>query len=553
MADILIGIDAGTSVIKAVAFDLAGRQLAAAAVANRYSEGADGSATQPLGRTWDDCAAALRALGDKVPSLARRTAALSVTGQGDGTWLVGRDDAPVGDAWLWLDARAAPTVRRLAAQPTERARFEATGTGLNTCQQGTQLAHMAEAFPELLGRAEVALHCKDWLYLNLTGVRATDPSEASFTFGDFRDRRYSNTVIEALGLTSHRSLLPEIVDGTMVTHPLSAEAAVATGLLAGTPVSLGYVDMVMTALGAGVHTGDAFAACSTVGSTGVHMRAVRSEDIVLNREGTGYVIALPLPGIVTQVQTNMAATLNIDWALGVAGDLIAEFGGLADKAELVGRIEGWLAKSEPGALLYHPYISAGERGPFVNSDARAGFVGLSSGHRFPDLLRAVVEGLGMAARDCYAAMGDMPGELRLTGGAARSRALRAVLSAAVGAPVRVSQREEAGAAGAAMMAAVAIGAYPDMEACIAEWVVPLLGASEAPDPALTKTYARLFPVYAGARRALEPTWSAMAEQRSATPRADFDDQPADALSAEEPTGTMSDSQPAGKNPASEME
>ena len=73
-------------------------------------------------------------------------------------------------------------------------------------------------------------------------------------------------------------------------------------------------------------------------------------------------------------------------------------------------------------MLYHPYISeAGERGPFVNANARAGFIGLSSGHRFPDLLRAVVEGLGLAARDCYAAMGALPSELRLTGGAARSR------------------------------------------------------------------------------------------------------------------------------------
>ena len=101
-------------------------------------------------------------------------------------------------------------------------------------------------------RRRSALHCKDWLYLKLTGYRATDPSEASFTFGNFRDRRYDTTVIEALGLSHRRALLPEIVDGTMVTHPLTAEAAEATGLRAGTPISLGYVDMVMTALGAGV-------------------------------------------------------------------------------------------------------------------------------------------------------------------------------------------------------------------------------------------------------------------------------------------------------------
>jgi erythritol kinase len=114
-------------------------------------------------------------------------------------------------------------------------------------------------------------------------------------------------------------------------------------------------------------------------------------------------------------------------------------------------------------------------------------------------------------------MGEMPSELRLTGGAARSRGLRQVLAASVGAPVRVSGREEAGAAGAAMMAAVATGAYPSMEACIAEWVTPLLGAAEAPDPGLVQTYDRLFPAYAHARGALVPVWATLAAHRTAGP------------------------------------
>ncbi|MFZ3584032.1 FGGY-family carbohydrate kinase [Loktanella sp. DJP18] len=516
--DILIGIDAGTSVIKAVAFDLGGTQIAAAAVKNTYASGPGGSATQALDRTWQDCAQALLGLGEKVPDLARRTAALAVTGQGDGTWLVGAHNAPVGDAWIWLDARAAPTVDRLAALPADAARFAATGTGLNTCQQGAQLAHMAAFTPDMLDRAEAALHCKDWLYLNLTGVRATDPSEASFTFGDFRTRAYDDTVIAALGLTAHRHLLPPIVDGTQITHPLTNAAARQIGLLPGTPVSLGYVDMVMTALGAGVYTGDAGVGCSTIGSTGVHMRAVRSEDFVVNDARTGYAILLPVPGMVTQVQTNMAATLNLDWALALAGDLLAEFGTTANHADLVGHVERWLANSTPGALVYHPYISdAGERGPFVNAQARASLIGLSGQHRFADVLRAVVEGLGMATRDCYAAMGDMPQELRLTGGAARSKALRQIISAAVGAPIRVSAREEAGAAGAAMMAAVAIGAYPDMRACIDAWVAPLLGPSEAPDPTQSATYANLYQSYTTARDALPPVWDQMAAHRTGEP------------------------------------
>ena len=511
---VLIGIDAGTSVIKAVAFDLAGRQIGSASVPNRYVSGQDGSVTQSLSQTWSDCSAALRGLSDKVENLAQRTAAIAVTAQGDGTWLVGSGNVPVADAWLWLDARAARTVDALAAGPLNRTRFEKTGTGLNTCQQGTQMAHMDRVSPEVLDRAEVALHCKDWLYLNLTGVRATDPSEASFTFGDFRSRRYDNTVIEALGLGRRKNLLPEIVDGTLVTHPLTAEAAAQTGLRTGTPVSLGYVDMVMTALGAGVYGGNADAACSIVGSTGVHMRAVTTDKVHLNTEGTGYVIALPIPGVVTQVQTNMATTLNIDWVLGLASDVLQDFGARVDHRDLVAHIDKWLSASRPGQIVYHPYISeAGERGPFVNANARAGFVGLSLNHRYPDVVRAVVEGLGMAMRDCYLAMGSLPSELRLSGGAARSRGLRGILSASTHASVRVSSRDEAGAAGAAMMAAVAIGAYADMDACVAEWVTPLLGESEPPDPELTSAYDRLFPAFREARLGLPPAWEALAAGR----------------------------------------
>ncbi len=508
--DVVIGIDAGTSVMKAVAFDLEGNQLAVAAIANRYDVGPGGAVTQPMGRTWADCAGALRALGEKVANLAARTAALSVTAQGDGTWLVGRD-GPVGDAWIWLDARAAPTVERLAASPLNRRRFETTGTGLNTCQQGAQMAHMDRFHPALLDTAEVALHCKDWLYLCLTGVRATDPSEAGFTFADFRSRAYDEGVIGALGLTHRRALLPPILEGTEVTHPLTAEAAAATGLAQGTPVALAYVDMAMTALGAGVYGGGQNVACSTVGSTGVHMRAVAAEKVHLNAEGTGYVIALPLPGIVTQVQTNMAATLNLDWVLSVGAGLLTDMGHPASHRDLVGQIERWLAATTPGQIVYMPYISeAGERGPFVSARARAGFTGLSQTHTYPDMVRAVIEGLGMALRDCYAAMGPLPSELRLTGGAARSRGLRQILAACAHAPVRVSAREEAGAAGAAMMAAVAIGAYPTMEACIAEWVTPLLGPAEAPDTHLETTYDRLFGAYGAARRGLVPAWDALA-------------------------------------------
>ncbi|MBL4646273.1 MAG: carbohydrate kinase [Hyphomicrobiales bacterium] len=510
--DILIGIDAGTSVIKSVAFDLSGRQIDVASVPNRYSVSPDGAATQPLGQTWDDCATTLRDLGQKIPDLAKRTAAIAITGQGDGTWLVGKNDAPIGDGWLWLDSRATPAVRRLRATHADRARFEATGTGLNVCQQGTQLAYMQSDKPEFLEGAETALHCKDWLYLKMTGERVTDPSEAMFTFGNYQTRHYDDDVIEALGLTSKRSLLPPVMDGSKDSFPVSAAAAAQTGLLQGTPVCLGFVDVVCTAMGGGVYAKGLNVGCTILGTTGMHMRVVSDRDVWLNEDKTGYVMVLPMAGQVLQIQSNMAATLNLDWLLNVAAELIESLGQTVTHKELLTHVDRWISSSKPGTILYHPYISeAGERGPFVDSNARASFVGLNSSHRFGDMLRSVAEGLALATRDCYSAMGALPDEVRLSGGAAKSSALSGILAAMLNRPIRSSSREEAGAAGAAMMAALTIGAYDTMDDCVDVWVNPLLNEAETPEPELARHYDGLLDQYIATRQALEPIWEDMAK------------------------------------------
>ena len=513
--DLLIGIDAGTSVIKSVVFDTAGRQIAVAALPNRYETLPGGGAEQDLARTWADTATTLRQLTDRIPDLAARTAAVAVTGQGDGTWLIDRDGEPVGKGWLWLDARAAAIVEELRTRPEDRLRFEKTGTGLAACQQGPQLVHMARTTPELLERATTAFHCKDWLYFRLTGQRASDPSEGVFSFGSLRTRDYDEAVIDMFGQGRHRGLLPPIVDGAREHAGLSQAAASASGLRAGTPVVLAYVDVACTALGAGLYDPQNRPGCSIVGSTGMHMRlATGPDDVILNDDATGYTMCMPVPGMFAQMQSNMAATLNIDWVLGLAAGILASQGISRTAAEMIPLIDEWIATSKPASVLYQPYVSeAGERGPFVDANARAGFVGISSRHGYGDLVRAVFEGLAFAARDCYAAMGPLPAEIRLTGGAARSTALRRILAAATGSRVRTSARDEAGAAGAAMIAAVSIGLYPSMADCVAEWVDPLLGLGEPPEPDLAQTYGDAYPVYAQASAALRPVWRAMSEIR----------------------------------------
>ena len=240
--DIIIGIDAGTSVLKAVAYSIKGKELANTSTSNVYNISDDGKATQSPVETWKKCVKIISELCLKLPGLENRTLVVSITGQGDGTWLVDGDDEPTCDAWLWMDSRSAKIAKNLASLPTEEARFKATGTGMFAGQQSSQMAFIESFSPNILDKSETAFHCKDYLYMKLTDIRATDPSEACMSFGNFRTRNYDDEVIKNIGLQKRRSLFPEIIDGSKVTYPLSDNAAKITGLKAGTPVSLAYLD-----------------------------------------------------------------------------------------------------------------------------------------------------------------------------------------------------------------------------------------------------------------------------------------------------------------------
>jgi erythritol kinase len=514
-ADIIIGIDAGTSVIKSVAFSATGEQLAVTAIPNSYTTLKNGGVEQDMARTWKDAAQTLRDLADKIDNLNSRVIAIAVTGQGDGLWLIDKEGEPVVPAWLWLDSRAAAIAEEFTQSPAYAAHYERTGTGVNACQQNIQLAWLKRHAPEVLERAQSSHHCKDWLYFKLTGERVCDPSEANFTFGDYRTRNYAPDILDALGAPEAKRLLPQIVDGTEQSHGLSLEAASATGLAAGTPIVLGYVDVVCTGLGGGLFDREGRVGCSIAGSTGMHMRLAPSAAVVkLNPERTGYTMAFPAPGMLAQMQSNMASTLNIDWLLDVARDVLKSQGVERSRKDLLDGLDDVILARPGGQLLYHPYISqAGERGPFLDAAARAQFTGLEAGMGFADMMRAVFEGLSFAARDCYAAMGPLPSDIRLTGGGARSKALRLLFASALNAPVRSVLREEAGAAGAAMIAAVQQKVFPSMVDCAATWVDPMLGPETRPDAALVKLFDTTFPIYRETREQMRSVWRALATAR----------------------------------------
>jgi erythritol kinase len=315
--------------------------------------------------------------------------------------------------------------------------------------------------------------------------------------------------MEAFGLTAQRHLLPPMLDGTLRSHKLTEAAAARTGLRPGLPVVLGYIDVLCTALGAGLYGAGENAGISVIGSTGMHIRLVPDvADVVPSADGSGYCMPFPVPGHTIQSQTNMAATLNIDWLADIVADA-ASLAGRAEfpRAEILRSLGDMALAGRPGAAIFHPFIStAGERGPFTDANARASLIGLDQTVRLPDVARAVFEGLGFAARDCYEAIGGAPADIRVTGGAARSPAVRTLLAAAIDRPVRVAAQPEAGAAGVAMMAAVCVGLFATMAECAAVWVAPRLEPPVLPDPALVALYAKLFPLYRDSYAALPSVW-----------------------------------------------
>lgn len=516
--DVLIGIDAGTSVIKAVAFDLSGHEIGQARRRNSYKTLPDGGVEQDMRRTWSDTLDVLKELTETVPDLAGRVLAASVTGQGDGTWLIDADGEPTHHGWLWLDARAAREARDIEASDGISTIYAHTATGVNVCQMRTHLIWMKRHSPELLSKSTTAFHCKDWLYFKLTDVRASDPTEAGFTFGNYKTGEYSDEVLEALDLSEQKALLPPIIDGSRHSDRLTDTAARQTGLPEGLPVCLGQVDVMCCAIGAGLHDPKVRPGLSVMGSTGMHMRFVPdAASVVLNSERSGYTMPFPGPAATrsfAQMQTNMAATLNIDWVLGLATQVLASQGIQKDTASLIEGLDALILAARPGAALYHPYISAaGERGPFAEPDARASFTGLDQNTDWFDMLRAVYDGLVLASRDCFDVLGERPGEIRVAGGAARSGALRDMLSAALRAPVRAIAQPEAGAAGAAMIAAVQQGLFKDITEATQDWVGPLLEPAVLPDPTLANTYDALFDAYLTTRTAMQPIWQSLAQAR----------------------------------------
>jgi len=516
--DILIGVDAGTSLIKCVAFSVQGEILEIASTPNEYISRGDDCVEQDMQVTRENVLQTLAQLVTQLGEDASRIKSVSITGQGDGTWLVDSSGAPVSNALLWLDSRAASIATELENSANYSRLFELTGTSVNASQMRTQMLWLDRHEPDVLDRAASCFHCKDYLYFLLTGVRAADPGEAIFTFGDFSKQTYSSEVFSLLGLSHREKLLPPIINGLTDAAQVLPAICDRTGLPSTASVNLAPVDVICSALGGGLYDQGTETAMTLLGTTGIHMRySSAGATVVLPEDKTGYTIVFPGGGY-AQLQTNMSATMNIDWLVGVIAEAAsfvsgAEIGKSKDDA-ILQQLDAAINNTKVASALYQPYIStAGERGPFFDTNARAGFVGLDQHTNLADLARAVYEGICLAARDCYDDLGEIPGEIRVSGGGSKSSSLKQILASVMNRPVRSVDREESGAAGAAMISAVQNGYYESLDSCVQQWVSPHMGALVQPIPADSEIYQKVFPVYKAHRKSQTPIWQQLAEIR----------------------------------------
>jgi xylulokinase/erythritol kinase len=439
---VYVGVDVGTSVTKAVAFSALGEQVDCEVVNTRLEHPLPGLVEQDTDEMVASVGAVVRGLADRLDEPVEL---LALTGQGDGLWLVDAEGRPVRRAVSWMDGRAAEQVRRWTDDGVAEKVFRINGNVLFPGCAAALLAYLDEHEPESLDRAVTAAYCKDVVFQRLTGVRATDASDASLPFGS-PSGGYSDGVLAATGL-SHLAHLLAPIRTPLSIGELRPAAAELTGLAAGTPVTCGPFDLPACALGAGtVQPGDGMLivgttlACQVVSST-----------VDTDGEPAGMTLATGTPGRFLRAMPAMVGTASVDWVLGLTGATVRSLDGLLDA-------------SPPGArgVSVLPYFApSGERAPFVDPLARGQFTGLTLRHGPADVVRAVCEGVCYAARHCLDTAG-LTGELTVSGGGAGSAGWLQVFADVLRRPLLVDRGTQVGARGAVIAGLQALGRGVDM-------------------------------------------------------------------------------------------
>ncbi len=440
-----LGIDLGTSGVKAVLLDEAQQLVAAVDVPLEVSHPHPLWSEQDPQAWWQAMDLALQQLRGAAPAVLAAVRALGLSGQMHGAVLLDAHQRVLRPAILWNDGRAFAQCAQLeAAEPRSRA---ITGNLAMPGFTAPKLLWLREHEPAVFAQTRTVLLPKDWLRLRLTGEAVSDMSDASGTLWlDVGARRWSEAMLQACGLTPAH--MPRLVEGSAASGVLRAEVARAWGLPAGVVVAGGAGDNAASAVGMGVvRAGDGFV---SLGTSGVIFLA--TDSFRPSPAQAVHAFAHALPGRWHQMSVMLSAASALSWATRLTGH--------RNEATLLKQAARLPPARRAQAPLFLPYLS-GERTPHNNAQASASFTGLRQEHEAADLGYAVMEGVSFGLMDGFAAMrrdGPQTRELALVGGGARSDAWAQLLASALGCGLRRHEGAHAAAAvGAARLGWLATG------------------------------------------------------------------------------------------------
>jgi xylulokinase len=491
-----IGIDIGTSAVKAVLVDHQGALLATALVPLTINEVRPGWFEQDPVSWWEGTEKAIAQLREARPKELAATGGIGLSGQMHGLVALDAADVPVRPAILWNDGRAT----------AECAELEAAVPGLGHIAgvpampgfTAPKLLWLRRNEPEAFARTAHVLLAKDYVRLKLTGEYATDVSDAAGTLLlDEAARQWSQRVLAAIGIPEQT--LPRLLEGTVPSGMVRAEIARAWGLARPVVVAAGAGDVAAGAIGIGaIVEGESFLSLGTSAQIFRARAAYRPRpESLIHAFAHG----------VSHRWFEMAALLNgascVEWVVGLLGG--------NDVGTTLARLEARFRG--PSRVLFHPYL-AGERTPLNDSDARGAFFNLELSCDRDELAQAVLDGLVLALMDSQAALGDeSDAPLPLLGGGARSRFLAKLTASGLRRPLQLVAGAATGAAfGAARLARLAVTREAPEIVCAPPAVEETIEPDETVGAAYVERLETFRNLYKGLR-AVRPARAAMADRR----------------------------------------
>lgn len=452
---ILLGIDLGTSSLKAILLYPDGQIFAQGSVEYDIQYPRMGHAEQSPDLWWQSAGVAIQQVLSKVKLGPSSIGAIGLSGQMHGLVMLDKRGNLLGPAVIWPDQRSRQQVKEITDLVGATRLIQITGSPAATGFQAATIRWFQQHAPEIWRKVRMILTPKDYLRWRLTGELASEPSDGSGTLLlDKRTRDWSDEILTILEI-DHRSLPPIILSDSMAGS-LDREAAKTLGLLPGIPVITGAADTACGLLGAG--TVDEGNLLLTISSGGQLVIPSVAGSIDLKGRMHTFCGALH-PGPEMAGWYQMAATLSAGLSLRWLRDRVFDL----DTENAYARMDHWAESVPPGAngLLFLPYLM-GERTPLIDSQARGMFLGLTVSHGRSEMVRAVMEGVALALYDAYETLlevGAKPDRIVAAGGGAQSPLWLQIIADAFNLPVYQLKTREQAALGAALLAGSGIGLF----------------------------------------------------------------------------------------------